>query len=74
MNRCTYCREDVGVTMWVFDGVSDYPIPSCQACRDRMGLKVFRVEMDEEMLAESPEQGAGAGDQAPDQGAEVQPT
>jgi hypothetical protein len=74
MRRCTFCREHVGVVLWVFDGVTEYPVPACQACAGRHGLRVYRVEMDEGLLAESPEQGAGAGDGAPDRGAGVQPT
>jgi len=74
MRRCTFCREQVGVVLWAFDGVTEYPVPSCQVCCDRLGLKVYRVEMDEEMLAGTSDEGAGAGDGAPDQGAGVQPT
>lgn len=75
MRRCTYCRQEIGVILWVFDGVTEYPIPCCQACRDRLGLKVYRAEMDDEMLAEVPREGAGAGvDEAPDRGAGAQPT
>lgn len=74
MRRCTYCREQVGIVLWVFDGVTEYPIPSCQACRDKLGLKVFRAEIYYDLLAESPDTGAGAGDGAPYPGAEAQPT
>jgi hypothetical protein len=43
--RCVYCHEDVGVVLWVFDGVSDEPVPACRDCRDRHRLSVFRVEV-----------------------------
>ncbi len=76
MRHCTYCRHEVGVILWVFDGVTDYPIPCCQACKERIGLKVFRVEMDDEMLAGvSLGEDTGASvDEAPDAGAGAQPT
>jgi hypothetical protein len=40
-----YCHEQVGVVLWVFDGVSDGPVPACRDCRDRYRLGVFRVEI-----------------------------
>jgi hypothetical protein len=43
--RCIYCREDVTVVLWVFDGVQDEPVPACRDCRDKYRLKVFRVEL-----------------------------
>jgi hypothetical protein len=43
--RCVYCREDVEVVLWVFDGVQDEPVPACRDCRDKYRLKVHRVEL-----------------------------
>ena len=74
MRQCTYCRAEIGVILWVFDGVNEYPIPACQACQQRLGLKVYKVEMDDEMLVGASGEDAGAGDRAPGQGAEGQPT
>jgi len=45
VRRCTFCREPVGVVLLVFDGVCDQPAPACRPCRDRLGLKVFKVEV-----------------------------
>lgn len=45
VRRCTFCREPVGVVLLVFDGVSDQPAPACRDCRDRLALKVFKVEV-----------------------------
>lgn len=49
-SRCTFCREHVDVVLWVFDGVSDYPIPACATCADRRRLKVFKAETDEGLV------------------------
>jgi hypothetical protein len=74
MHRCTYCREETDVTLWVFDGVSDYPVPACQACRQRLDLRVFRVEIDDGILMKAGVKDASVDPGAPDPGAEVQPT
>ncbi len=43
--RCVYCRQDVGVVLFVFDGVSAEPVPACRDCRDRLHLAVFKVDV-----------------------------
>jgi hypothetical protein len=54
--RCVYCRQDVGVVLWVFDGVQDEPVPACRDCRDKYRLKVFRAELlDEASLPHHPD-------------------
>jgi hypothetical protein len=44
MRHCIFCRHEVDTVLWVFDGVSDYPVPACRPCTEQRRLKVFRVE------------------------------
>jgi hypothetical protein len=43
--RCIFCRREVGVVLLVFDGITDEPVQACRDCRDRLGLKVFKVDV-----------------------------
>jgi hypothetical protein len=44
LRHCIFCRHEVDVVLWVFDGVSDYPVPACRSCVEQRRLKVFRIE------------------------------
>jgi ADP-ribosyl-[dinitrogen reductase] hydrolase len=45
MQRCTFCRTEIGSVHWAFDGVSEQPVPACRECCDRLRLKVWKVEV-----------------------------
>ncbi len=47
MQRCTFCREQIGTVHWAFDGVSEQPVPACRECCEKLRLKVWKVDVKE---------------------------
>jgi ADP-ribosyl-[dinitrogen reductase] hydrolase len=47
MQRCTFCRDEIGTVHWAFDGVSEQPVPACRECCEKLRLKVWKVEAQE---------------------------
>jgi hypothetical protein len=54
MRRCVFCREELGVVLWVFDGVQNDPVPACGGCRDKLRLRVHKTEILDAALLEDP--------------------
>ena len=54
LRRCVFCREELGVVLWVFDGVQNDPVPACGACRDKMRLRVHKTEILDATPGEEP--------------------
>ena len=47
MQRCTFCRDEIGTVHWAFDGVNEQPVPACRECCGKLRLKVWKVEAKE---------------------------